>query len=61
MFNEQYRPIANTLTQLGLVESEIQVFFAGLERGASTIKQLSEDTKLGRITVHEIIRRLIKR
>jgi predicted transcriptional regulator len=43
------------------MESEIQVFFAGLERGAATIRQLSEDTRMGRITVHEITRRLIKK
>lgn len=61
MISEQYRPIVSTLQSLGLVESEIQVFFAGLERGAATVRQLSEDTRLGRITVHEILKRLIKK
>jgi predicted transcriptional regulator len=43
------------------MESEVEVFFSGLERGAATIKQLSDDTKLGRITVHEIVKRLVKK
>ena len=61
MISDQQRKIEATLRKLGLTISEVQVFFAGLERGAATIKQLADDTKMGRITVHEIARRLIKK
>lgn len=61
MIADQQRKIKATLRKLGLTKSEVQVFFAGLERGAATIRQLAEDTRMGRITVHEIARRLIKK
>jgi sugar-specific transcriptional regulator TrmB len=44
-----------------LIESEIQIFFLGLENGALTIAQLAQLSKMNRITVHEIVRRLIRK
>ena len=61
MIQDHVRKIEQVLHRLWLSHSEIQVFFAGLERGAATIKQLAEDTRMNRITVHEIVRRLIKK
>lgn len=46
MLSDNLRKIEATLHQLGLTTSEIQIFFVGLERGAATIKQLSEDTRM---------------
>ena len=53
--------IENTLRQLGLIDSEIRVFLLWLENGALSIAQLAELSNMGRITVHEIVRRLIKK
>ena len=53
--------IENTLRQLGLIDSEIKVFLLWLENGALSIAQLAELSNMGRITVHEIVGRLIKK
>lgn len=53
--------IENTLRQLGLIDSEIAIFLLWLENGALTIAQLAELSQMGRITVHEIVGRLIKK
>jgi len=53
--------IENTLRQLGLIDSEIAIFLLWLENGALTIAQLATLSNMGRITVHEIVGRLIKK
>lgn len=58
MTNSQEQ-IAHTLTQLGLNESDVAIFMLWLEIGAATIAQLAEESGMGRITVHEVVRRLI--
>ena len=59
--NIDQRTIENTLKQLWLIDSEIAVFLVGLENWALSIAQLSTLCKIGRITVHEIVGRLIKK
>lgn len=61
MYWEQQRVIENTLIQLGIGESEIVIFMLGLEYGAMSIKQLSEESGMGRITVHEVVKRLLEK
>ena len=61
MYWAQQRVIENTLIQLGIWESEVVIFMLGLEYGAMTIKQLSEESGMGRITVHEVVKRLIEK
>lgn len=53
--------ITSTLGKLGLIESETEIFLLWLQLGASSIAQLAEQTKMNRITVHEIVGRLIKK
>lgn len=53
--------IKTTLGKLGLIESEIEIFLLWLQLGATSIAQLAEQTKMNRITVHEIVGRLIKK
>jgi len=61
MISDELRKVESILQKLGLQKSEIQVFFAWLERWAATIAQLASDVDMWRITVHEIVRRLIKK
>ena len=61
MISDELRKIEVTLRKLWLTQSEIHVFFVWLERWAATIQQLATEPKIGRITVHEIVRRLIKK
>ncbi len=58
--DEQQRIIHNILSQLDLNESDITIFLLWLKIGAVTIRQLSESSGYGRITTHEIVRRLVK-
>ena len=53
--------IKNLLNRLGLWDSEVQIFLLWLENGALTIAQLAQLSTLWRITVHEIVGRLIKK
>lgn len=50
--NEKLLAIKQTLAGLGLVESEIEIFFLWLEMGSASIKQLTDESKMGRVTVH---------
>jgi predicted DNA-binding transcriptional regulator len=59
MLDTRLQTIHTTLLKLGLGTSDITIYFLGLKLGSVTIKQLSDESKLGRITVHEIVRRLI--
>lgn len=61
MITDDIRKIHHILQRLGLGESEVDIFLLGLQHGALTISQLSEISKKGRITVHEIVARLIKK
>lgn len=49
------------LKRLWLGDSEVQIFLLWLENGALTIAQLSQLSNIWRITVHEIVARLIKK
>jgi DNA-binding MarR family transcriptional regulator len=51
--------LKQTLADLGLGESEITILLLSHRLGASSIGQLAEESRMGRITVHEIVRRLI--
>lgn len=53
--------IESILKRLWLWESEIQIFLLWLENGALTIAQLAKLSNMWRITVHEIVARLIKK
>jgi len=53
--------IESTLKRLWLWDSEVQIFFLWLENGALTVAQLSHLANMWRITVHEIVGRLIKK
>lgn len=53
--------IKNLLKRLWLGESEVQIFLLWLENGALTIAQLAQLSNMWRITVHEIVGRLIKK
>jgi hypothetical protein len=44
MLDTQQRVIENSLIQLGIGESEIVIFMLGLEYGAMSIKQLSDES-----------------
>lgn len=53
--------LQNTLLELWLSESEIQVLILSYRIWPSSISQLSVEARMWRITVHEIIRRLISK
>jgi len=57
--NTPQNQIKHTLTQLGMNESDITIYMLGLEIGAATIAQLAQESDMWRVTVHEIVRRLI--
>lgn len=59
MLQDDKRFIEHTLQRVGLNDSDIIVFFAWIERWAATIKQLSDDTRMWRVTVHQIVKRLL--
>lgn len=61
MLADYQRKVQHSLLKLWLTQSEIAIFFLGLERWAATIQQLAQDANMWRITVHEIVRRLIKK
>jgi len=61
MIQDDLRKINHVLKQLWLIESEVEIFLLWLETGAATIQQFADQTRMNRITVHEIIRRLIKK
>lgn len=51
--------ITQSLMQLGFGESDCIVYLLWLEMGASTVVQLAEESGLNRVTVHDIVWRLI--
>ncbi len=60
MLQTQLRSIEQVLEKIWLHPSDIKIFLLWLELWASTIAQLAQHANMGRITVHEIVRRLIK-
>lgn len=61
MFTDDLRKIDATLKHVWLLQSEIDIFFLWLENGALTIGQLAQLSKMNRITVHEIVYRMIQK
>lgn len=61
MNNLEYRRIENSLIKLWLIPSEISIFVLWLEHGALSVSQLAKLWNMWRITVHEIVGRLIKK
>jgi len=54
-------PIELELRKLGLNEKEVKVYLAGLELGASSVKNIAQKIKIPRPTVYEIITSLEKK
>jgi len=54
-------PIELELRKLGLNEKEVGVYLAGLELGASSVKNIAQKIKIPRPTVYEIIKSLEKK
>lgn len=50
--------IADYLQKIGLSEKESAVYIAGLQLGPATIQELSEESKIKRTTVYEVIKGL---
>jgi len=59
MLDQHQRMIHTTCKQLGLGESDISIFLLGLEMWATSIANLAKRADMWRVTVHEIVRRLI--
>lgn len=51
--------IIDTLTDIGLTEKEAKVYLANLELGQSVISQIAKRAKINRVTVYDIVERLI--
>lgn len=56
----QVYPIESLLTKLWLNTTEKKIYLTGLELGASTILQLSQASKLNRLTVHQSVEHMVE-
>lgn len=61
MNNLELRKIESWLKRLWLIESEIAIFLLWLQHGALTVAQFAQLSGVWRVTVHEIVGRLIRK
>jgi sugar-specific transcriptional regulator TrmB len=53
--------IVKALIQLGIHETDAQLYLVGLQLGASTVIQLATASGINRITAHDSVQRLLHR
>lgn len=56
-----HRKLTQSLMQLWLWESDCTIYLLWLEMGASTVVQLADESGIHRVTVHDIVWRLVDR
>ena len=59
MIIAQQQKLTNSLIELWLGESDCVIYLLGLEMGASTVVQLADESGIHRVTVHDIVGRLV--
>lgn len=58
---ENQQNLLTQLKEIGLQETDAQIYLASIRMGACSIGQLTSQTKINRITVHDSVGRLVNK